>query len=104
LILETIVRNWQDWAGAKLLAGAGIGALQATLPIYITEWSPVNVRGAMIVAYGFWNVIGKFLANLTLMLVQQSHPLSYRIPIVTQWGFLAIILPIFLWLPETPGR
>ncbi|PCH03906.1 Major facilitator superfamily domain, general substrate transporter [Penicillium occitanis (nom. inval.)] len=103
LILETLVRDWKDWAGAKLLAGAGIGALQATLPIYVTEWSPVNIRGAMIVAYGFWNVIGKFLANLTLMLVQEVRPSNYRIPIVTQWGLLGLMLPIFIWLPETPA-
>ncbi|KAF9878618.1 hypothetical protein CkaCkLH20_04110 [Colletotrichum karsti] len=103
LILETLVRDWRDWTGAKILAGMGIGAIQATLPIYVTEWSPVNIRGAMIVAYGFWNVIGKFLANLVLMLVQETNPLDYKTPILTQWGFLGVMLPIFLWLPETPA-
>lgn len=78
------------------MAGVGIGAIQATLPIYVMEWSPVNIRGAMVVAYGFWNVIGKFLANLVLMLVQTSDPNNYKIPILTQWGFLGIMLPIFL--------
>ncbi|OAL44872.1 MFS general substrate transporter [Pyrenochaeta sp. DS3sAY3a] len=103
LIIETLLRDWRDWAGAKVLAGIGIGALQATLPVYVTEWSPANIRGAMIVCYGFWNVIGKFLANLVLMLVQESNPLNYKAPILTQWGFLGIMLPIFLWLPETPA-
>lgn len=49
LIIETFVRDFRDWAGAKLLAGVGVGAIQMTLPVYITEWSPVNIRGAMIV-------------------------------------------------------
>ncbi|KAF4958012.1 hypothetical protein FSARC_11141 [Fusarium sarcochroum] len=80
VILETIVRDWRDWAGAKILAGIGIGAIQATLPIYVTEWSLVNIRGAMIVNYGFWNVIGKFLANLVLMLVQETNPENYKAP------------------------
>nr|XP_036575076.1 MFS alpha-glucoside [Colletotrichum truncatum]KAF6781586.1 MFS alpha-glucoside [Colletotrichum truncatum] len=101
LIIETLVRDWRDWAGAKVLAGVGVGAIQATLPIYITEWAPVNIRGAMIVTYGFWNTIGKFLANLVLMLCQQTDALNYKIPILTQWGFLGLMLPIFLWLPET---
>ena len=57
----------------------------------------------MIVTYGFWNVIGKFFANLVLMLVQETNPENYKVPILTQWGFLGIMLPIFLWLPETPG-
>ncbi|KAJ0419747.1 MFS general substrate transporter [Aspergillus carlsbadensis] len=103
LIIETIVRDWRDWAGAKLLAGMGIGAIQATLPVYIMEWAPVNIRGALIVAYGFWNTIGKFLANLVLMIVQESDPMSYKVPILTQWGFLGIMLPIFVFLPETPA-
>lgn len=53
IAIETVVHDWRDWAGAKLLAGTGIGALQVTLPVYITEWSPVNMRGAMVLTYGF---------------------------------------------------
>ena len=44
------------WAGAKILAGFGVGAIQSTLPVFITEWAPVNIRGAMILAYGIRNV------------------------------------------------
>jgi MFS family permease len=84
---------------AKLLVGIGIGALQATLPIYITEWAPANIRGAMVVAYGFWNALGKFLAPLLLFF---ADPLNYKTPILTQWAFLALMVPIFLWIPETP--
>lgn len=103
MALETFARNWKDWSGAKFLAGLGVGCLQATLPIYVTEWSPVNIRGAMVLAYGFWNTIGKFLAPLVLTCVQSSNPDNWRDPVLTQWGFLGIMLPIFLWLPETPG-
>ncbi|KAH7015923.1 general substrate transporter [Ilyonectria destructans] len=103
IAIETAVRDWKDWAGAKLLAGAGIGALQATLPVYITEWSPVNIRGAMVLTYGFWNTIGNFLAPMILTIMQATDPLDYKTPILTQWGFLGIMLPIFIWLPETPA-
>ncbi len=58
----------------------------------------------MVLMYGFWNTIGKFLAPLVLTVVQATQPLNYIVPIVTQWGFLGIMFPIFLWLPETPGR
>ncbi|KAL7916802.1 general substrate transporter [Trichoderma velutinum] len=101
--IETLARNWKDWAGAKLLAGIGVGCIQATLPVYVTEWSPANIRGAMILAYGFWNRIGSFLSPLVLTLIQGSEPLNYKIPILTQWGFVGIMLPIFLWVPETPA-
>jgi MFS family permease len=104
LIIESLVRDWKDWTGAKLLAGLGVGTIQVTMPIYVTEWSPANIRGAMVLTYGFWNSFGKFLPPMVLTLVQDSNPLNYKAPILTQWGFLGIMLPIFIWLPETPGK
>ncbi|KAJ3549491.1 hypothetical protein NM208_g479 [Fusarium decemcellulare] len=76
-------------------------AIQSTLPIYVTEWSPVNIRGAMVLAYGFWNSFGKFLPPLVLTVVEKQDPLDYKVPILTQWAFLGMMLPIFVWLPET---
>ncbi|PVH79891.1 MFS general substrate transporter [Cadophora sp. DSE1049] len=101
LIIETLADDWRHWAGAKLLAGIGVGCLQATLPIYVTEWAPVNIRGAMVLLYGFWNRIGSFLAPMVLTISARSDPTNYLTPILTQWGFLGIMLPIFLWIPET---
>ncbi len=46
MMVETFVQDWRQWAGAKFLAGVGVGCIQATLPIYTTEWSAVNIRGA----------------------------------------------------------
>ena len=73
------------------------------MPIYVTEWAPVNIRGAMVLTYGFWNSFGKFLPPMVLFLCQNSDPMNYKIPILTQWGFLGVMLPIFIWLPETAG-
>ncbi|ODO00044.1 hypothetical protein I350_06667 [Cryptococcus amylolentus CBS 6273] len=104
IMIETFVYNWQQWAGAKLLAGVGIGCLQATLPIYVTEWAPVNIRGGMLLAYSCWNQTGGFLAPLILFICQNTLGAEeWKIPIYTQWAFLSIMLPIFLWLPETPS-
>lgn len=35
--------------------------------------------------------------------MQSVDPLNYKTAILTQWGFLGAMLPIFLWLPETPA-
>lgn len=58
----------------------------------------------MVLAYGFWNSFGKFLPPLVLTLVEQADPMNYKVPILTQWGFLGMMLPIFIWLPETAGK
>jgi MFS transporter, SP family, sugar:H+ symporter len=96
------VRDWRDWTAAKILAGLGVGALQSTLPVFIAEWSPSPVRGAMVLTYGVWNTVGKFLAPLMLLVCERQDALNYKTPILTQWAFLGIMLPIFLILPETP--
>ncbi|WRT68753.1 uncharacterized protein IL334_005733 [Kwoniella shivajii] len=103
LIIESTTKTWQHWAGAKLLAGVGVGCLQATLPIYITEWAPVNVRGGAIVAYAVINNLGSFLAPMVLFIEKNKDPLNWKVAVLTQWAFLGIMLPIFIWLPETPS-
>ncbi|KAI8657187.1 MFS domain-containing protein [Fusarium keratoplasticum] len=102
IALETVVRDWKDWTAAKILAGIGVGALQSTLPVYIAEWSPSNIRGAMVLTYGVWNTLGKFLAPLVLLICEKQNPMNYKMSILTQWVFLGLMLPIFIWLPETP--
>lgn len=84
-MIETFTTTWQQWAGAKLLAGTGIGALQATLPIYVAEWAPVNIRGGMILAYSSWNQIGGFLAPLVLFICNKTMGENeWKIPVLTQ--------------------
>lgn len=58
----------------------------------------------MIVMYSVVNNLGGFLAPLILMCIKNNNPLEFRIPIYTQWAFLGVMLPIFLWLPETPCK
>ncbi|KAM0325873.1 hypothetical protein ACHAQA_007176 [Verticillium albo-atrum] len=40
---------------------------------------------------------------MVLMLVEEVDEMNYMAPILSQWGFLGIMLPIFFWLPETPA-
>lgn len=100
-MLEVFVVDSNMWAGAKILAGFGVGAIQSTLPVYITEWAPNNIRGAMIICYGIWNNIGGFLAPVVLTAVEKADPYNWRTPMLTQFAFLGVMLPIFIYLPET---
>jgi MFS family permease len=74
LLMETFVVDSNMWAGAKILAGFGVGAIQSTLPVYITEWAPANIRGGMIIAYGVWNNIGGFIAPVVLTAMEKTDP------------------------------
>jgi MFS family permease len=50
-VIESVTKNWWTWLIAKLFAGIGVGSLQATLPVYISEHSPTQLRGFLINAY-----------------------------------------------------
>ena len=51
VIAEATVRTNEGWMGAKFFAGAGIGAVQSTLPLYINEMAPTQIRGLFTEAY-----------------------------------------------------
>jgi putative Mn2+ efflux pump MntP len=48
---ESFATRWDHWLVAKLLSGTGVGMLQATLPLYLCEISPTQLRGFFINAY-----------------------------------------------------
>lgn len=41
--------------------GIGIGAKNATVPIYSAEMAPHRIRGALVMFWQLWVVIGKIL-------------------------------------------
>lgn len=51
---ETFATEWDHWLVAKLLSGMGVGMLQSTMPMYIGEISPTQLRGLFINAYTLW--------------------------------------------------
>jgi MFS family permease len=51
IAIETVTSTYWHWLIAKLFAGIGVGCIQATLPVYIGEHSPNQLRGFLINAY-----------------------------------------------------
>lgn len=49
--------------------GIGIGAKNATVPIYSAEMAPARIRGALVMFWQLWVVIGKSPGLLNLSLV-----------------------------------
>jgi MFS family permease len=51
VITESVTTQWWHWTIAKVLSGTGIGAVQATIPLYINEQAPTQLRGFLVVSY-----------------------------------------------------
>ncbi|KAF2025711.1 general substrate transporter [Setomelanomma holmii] len=102
VVAETFATHWQHWLVAKLLSGMGVGMLQCTMPLYLTEISPSQLRGVFISAYSFWFVLGQLFASVALNRLHLVDPLNFRTPIYTQWAMIGLAGIIFVLLPESP--
>ncbi|KAL2693685.1 hypothetical protein Neosp_000246 [[Neocosmospora] mangrovei] len=82
--LESAATNWLYWLFARLIGGAGLGMMQATYPVYISENAPTQIRGFLTTSYMLWYIF----APLALRQLAFTDPYNFQIPIRTQWGML----------------
>jgi MFS family permease len=54
-------KSWQGLFAARFVMGIGIGAKNATVPIYSAEMAPARIRGALVMFWQLWVVAGKLL-------------------------------------------
>ncbi|KAJ3469383.1 hypothetical protein MRS44_003448 [Fusarium solani] len=101
--LESAATNWLYWLFARLIGGAGLGMMQSTYPVYISENAPTQIRGFLTTSYMLWYVCSQIFAPLALRQLAFTDPYNFQIPIRTQWGMLGGMLLINLFcLPESP--
>jgi MFS family permease len=54
-------KSWEGLFAARFVMGIGIGAKNATVPIYSAEMAPARVRGALVMFWQLWVVAGELL-------------------------------------------
>ncbi|KAF9486548.1 sugar transporter [Pholiota conissans] len=87
----------------RFIAGLGVGALSAIVPLYNGETAPKALRGALLVLYQLQIIIGIFLSYiLDLATHSITNSASWRVPVGLQlvWGL--ILLSGIFFLPESP--
>ncbi|KAI8980586.1 general substrate transporter [Trametes punicea] len=87
----------------RFVAGLGVGALSAIVPLYNGETAPKSMRGMLLVLYQLQIIIGIFISYIIDLGTHHiDGSASWRIPVGLQmlWG-LALLSGIF-FLPESP--
>ncbi len=56
---SAFAKSWQGLFAARFVMGIGIGAKNATVPIYSAEMAPHRTRGALVMFWQLWVVAGK---------------------------------------------
>ncbi|KAJ7762317.1 general substrate transporter [Mycena maculata] len=97
------VRSIVQLTIGRFIAGLGVGALSAIVPLYNGETAPKALRGTLLVLYQLQIIVGLFLSYvLDLATHSIANSASWRVPVGLQlvWG-LALLSGIF-FLPESP--
>lgn len=103
VILQTAATEIPLLCAGRAIAGAGVGLISSTIPLYQSEAAPKWIRGAIVSCYQWAITIGIFLAAV---INQGTHTRndsgSYRIPIAVQFLWSLILGIGMFFLPETP--
>ncbi|CAE6479323.1 unnamed protein product [Rhizoctonia solani] len=96
-------RSIAQMSVGRFIAGLGVGAMSAIVPLYNGETAPKKIRGALLVLYQLQIIAGIFLSYIIDFGTHTiSGSASWRIPVGLQllWGL--ILCGGIIFLPESP--
>ncbi|KAK1996596.1 general substrate transporter [Colletotrichum falcatum] len=89
---------------SRIITGLGVGALTATVPMWVSECSDANERGRRVLLQGFFAIGGVVVASwmeFGLYFVKNNQ-VNFRFPIAFQGLFAVVITSLVMFLPESP--
>lgn len=97
--------NWYLFIFFRLLGGIGVGASSVTAPIYISEISPAQYRGRLVMMFQFNVVLGilvSYLSNYLIGILISTNDVAWRFMLGIQAIPSLAFLIALRFIPETP--
>ncbi|KFY96548.1 hypothetical protein V500_02411 [Pseudogymnoascus sp. VKM F-4518 (FW-2643)] len=95
--------QWVGVAMGRFVAGLGVGSLSVLIPLYMSESTPKQVRGAVVCSYQLFITIGIFTAScINFGTETRSDTGSYRIPMAIGYIWALILCAGMFMMPESP--
>jgi sugar porter (SP) family MFS transporter len=95
-------RTWQELFAARFVMGIGIGAKNATVPIYSAEMAPARVRGALVMFWQLWVTIGIALGFLANIAVKDVGDIAWRLELGSACIPAIVLAAGIYFCPESP--
>lgn len=95
-------RSWEELFAARFIMGIGIGAKNATVPIFSSEMAPARVRGALVMFWQLWVVAGIFMGFCANVIVKDVPKIAWRLELGSAF-IPSLVLTIGVYFcPESP--
>jgi sugar porter (SP) family MFS transporter len=95
--------NVQTLFAAKLVFGITIGMAYTTVPLYVVENAPTQIRGVLMSMFNIFIVVGQFLATLVANPLSKIHgSWSYKGTFCLTFLVPAILIFVVPLVPESP--
>ncbi|KAF2111323.1 MFS transporter [Lophiotrema nucula] len=95
-------KSWQGLFAARFVMGIGIGAKNATVPIYSAEMAPHRIRGALVMFWQLWVVIGIFCGFCANVIVKDVPRIAWRLQLGSAFIPSFILMCGIFFCPESP--
>ncbi|KAJ3540182.1 hypothetical protein NM208_g5171 [Fusarium decemcellulare] len=95
-------QSWQGLFAARFVMGIGIGAKNATVPIYSAEMAPARIRGALVMFWQLWVVIGIFLGFCANVIVKDVGDIAWRLELGSAFIPAFFLAAGIYFCPESP--
>ncbi|KAJ7895586.1 putative facilitated glucose transporter, partial [Mycena olivaceomarginata] len=101
-IASGFTHSWQALFAVRFVLGIGIGAKNATVPIFSSELAPARIRGALVMFWQLWVTFGIFAGFAANIIVKDTGKISWRLQLGS--AFIPVfLLVIGIWFcPESP--
>ena len=98
------ISDWVQIMMGRFIAGWGVGALSAAVPVYQSETAPKEIRGTLVATYQLLITLGILVAYCLSIATRSANTNGANWRIVMALGWLwAIILGVgILFMPESP--
>jgi len=95
-------QTWEQLFAIRFVMGIGIGAKNATVPIFSSELAPHRTRGALVMFWQLWVVAGIFLGFSANVIVKDTGTIAWRLQLGSAF-IPALVLVLGVWFcPESP--
>jgi MFS family permease len=99
---SAFAQSWQQLFAARFVMGIGIGAKNATVPIYSAEMAPARIRGALVMFWQLWVVAGIFLGFCANVIVKDTGRIAWRLQLGSAFIPSFILACGIFFCPESP--